>query len=164
MPPEAIEAAADAPGGPQVIDRLSRALLEVAGLCLNEAARPVCSPRLMEAAVWAAARWADTYLFPEDALPAALEALFGASGSGPGVLEGLVRVATTCLVSYPGERELHAEVGSSNVGMYGTDGKPLYMPHVAFATTCIVMHDSAPDRHCLLRTWYKLTSERQASA
>lgn len=41
----AAAAAADAQGGPDNIEQLSHALLGVAGLCLDEAARPVASPR-----------------------------------------------------------------------------------------------------------------------
>ena len=75
--------------------RLSRALLGVAALPLQEAARPVCSARLVETAVAASARWADTYLggggggADDDdddnvcpPLPPALEAAFGLGGAG----------------------------------------------------------------------------------
>jgi hypothetical protein len=48
------------PAGAQAVIQLSHAVLEVATLCLNDGARPVCSPRLMEAAAAGAARWADT--------------------------------------------------------------------------------------------------------
>jgi hypothetical protein len=52
--------AAAAAAGVAAVERLSRALLELTALCLNPAAASVMSPRLMEACVWAAARWADT--------------------------------------------------------------------------------------------------------
>jgi hypothetical protein len=60
--PEQQRAAASA--GAAAVDRLSRGLLELTALCLNPAAAPVFSPRLLEACMWGAARWADTYLFP----------------------------------------------------------------------------------------------------
>jgi len=121
LPPEALllvlspaaGPAAAAPAG-AAAERLSCALLELAGLCLSPDARRagVCSPRLMEVALWAAARWADTYLFPEDEpLPEALEARFGAAGGGgQAALELLVRAANQCLTGYPGESELHGVV------------------------------------------------------
>lgn len=59
--------------------------------------------------MWASARCADTYLFPDEQLPAPLEAAFGGS-AGAGQLDTLTRVATTCLVAYQGERELHTQV------------------------------------------------------
>jgi hypothetical protein len=39
------------------VEQLSGQVLETATLCLQEGARGVLSPRLLEAAVWAAARW-----------------------------------------------------------------------------------------------------------
>jgi hypothetical protein len=88
----------------------------------------------MEACVGALARWCDTYLLPEDGLPAPLEAAYGkpsspaapvppasngaagnghASSGGGGalaVLDMTVQVAVTCLTSYAGEAELHKKV------------------------------------------------------
>lgn len=75
----------------------------------------------MEAAVWAAARWADTYLLPDHAVPEPLAHAFGAGpipnggpgsecnggGGGPAVLDVLVKVAGMCLASFPGEKALH---------------------------------------------------------
>jgi hypothetical protein len=61
--------------------------------------------------VWSSARWADTYLFPEDEepLPEVLGAAFGAL-QGAGILDMLVRVAQHCLTAFPGEAELHRQV------------------------------------------------------
>eukprot|EP00775_Hariotina_reticulata_P007177 gene7177-7391_t len=75
------------------------------------AAAAVVSPRLLEACVWGAARWADTYLFPEDEepLPEALENVFGEE-SGAHILDMLVHVVQHCLAAYPGEVELHRQV------------------------------------------------------
>ncbi|GBF98214.1 hypothetical protein Rsub_10714, partial [Raphidocelis subcapitata] len=115
LPPEALLLALSA-GGPAAAaagaaaERLSCALLEIAGLCLSPEARAAgaVSPRLCEVALWAAARWADTYLFPEDEpLPEALEARFGAAGGGgQAALELLAAAANQCLTGYPGESDL----------------------------------------------------------
>jgi len=108
--PEQQQAAASA--GAAAVDRLARALLELTTLCLNPAAAPVISPRLMEACIWGAARWADTYLFPEEEepLPAPLHAAFG-DANGRSILDMLVTVSQHCLVSFTGETELHRQVG-----------------------------------------------------
>ncbi len=45
VPLPVAKAAADAQGGTDPIEQLSHALLGVAGLCLDENARPVVSPR-----------------------------------------------------------------------------------------------------------------------
>jgi hypothetical protein len=119
LPPEALLLSLSAPGPEAAaaaagLERLSCALLELAGLCLSPDAQRagVCSPRLMEVALWAAARWADTYLYPEDEpLPEALEARFGAAGGGgQAALELLIRAANQCLTAYPGESALHGVV------------------------------------------------------
>jgi hypothetical protein len=47
--------------------------------------------RLMEAAVWALARWADTYLFPDEELPGVLQGAFGGDAA-VAVLDGVVQV------------------------------------------------------------------------
>lgn len=60
--------------------------------------------RLMEAAVWAASRWADTYLLSEEeGLAPALDAAFGARGGGPALAGFLVQASLTLLVGWPGE-------------------------------------------------------------
>lgn len=107
--PEQQRAAACA--GAAAVERLSRSLLELTALCLNPAAAPVFSPRLLEACMWGTARWADTYLFPEDEepLPEALQAAFGDTNGG-GILDMLVTVAQHALVAFPGESELHRQV------------------------------------------------------
>ncbi|GLC45912.1 hypothetical protein PLESTM_001800600 [Pleodorina starrii] len=103
-------------GGPAVaaVEGLTAALLGLPALALQEGAAAVLSPRLMEAVVWSLARWADTYLFPEEAegLPVALVAAYATRGSGQAeaVAEGLARLAATCLVAFPGEAELHEMV------------------------------------------------------
>jgi hypothetical protein len=100
-----------AAAGAAAVERLSRALLELTALCLQQAAAAVVSSRLMEGAVWGAARWADTYLFPEEEepLPEALEAAFGGE-AGAHILDMLLHVAQHCLAAFPGEAELHRQV------------------------------------------------------
>ncbi|KAK9812956.1 hypothetical protein WJX72_006385 [[Myrmecia] bisecta] len=95
---------------PNPVEQLSQCLLAVAGMCLDESARPLCSPRLMEAAIWAVARWADTYLFPEEEFNSPLAAAFGAEGGGLHVLDALVKMAGALLSHWPGEVDLHAVV------------------------------------------------------
>jgi hypothetical protein len=107
--PEQQRAAATA--GAAAVERLSRSLLELTALCLNPAAAPVFSPRLLEACVWGVARWADTYLFPEEEEPlfVSLQAAF-ADTNGRNILDMVVTVCQHCLVSFPGEAELHRQV------------------------------------------------------
>lgn len=109
LTPEQQRAAATA--GAAAVERLSRALLELTALSLNPAAAPVISPRLLEACVCGVARWADTYLFPEEEepLPESLQAAFG-DASGRNILDMVVTVCQHCLLSFPGEAELHRQV------------------------------------------------------
>ncbi|KAF8068447.1 xpo4 [Scenedesmus sp. PABB004] len=87
---EASGGAGGGAAGAAAVEALSRALLELAALCLQPAAAPVVSARLMEGAAGGAARWADTYLFPEEEpLPPALEAAFGGD-AGLSALDMLV--------------------------------------------------------------------------
>lgn len=104
---------AAAAAGAAAVERLSRSLLELTAVCLQQAAAAVVSPRLMEACTWGAARWTDTYLFPEEEepLPEALESAFG-DQNGHNILDMLVHVAQHCLASFPGETELHRQVGA----------------------------------------------------
>eukprot|EP00798_Chlamydomonas_sp_ICE-L_P020913 gene20913-27759_t len=90
------------------IATLCKALLELPALVLQDAARPCMSPRLMETCVWSLARWADTYLYPDEALPDVLLAMY-AGQAGQSVLDMIVQVANTCLVQFPGEAELHSQ-------------------------------------------------------
>lgn len=86
------------------------------------------SPRLMEAVVWFLARWSSTYLMsPEEIkenksvsdpfkevqrqsehFKRSLLQVFGERCQGKFVLDLLVRISTTILVSYPGEKDLQA--------------------------------------------------------
>lgn len=73
---------------------------------------PPCRRRLVEVAAASLARWADTYLMPQEAAGSpALAAAFGAGSPGGGqAAQLLVSLALAGLTSYPGERALH-EVG-----------------------------------------------------
>lgn len=120
---------AGVPGVAEAVLCCCESLLAVPALVLNDAARSAMSPRLLEASVWALARWSDTYLFPEENLPGALQVVYGDVEAGDGVggtdpaayppggsskalatLDMLVQIASTCLVAYPGEGMLHKQV------------------------------------------------------
>lgn len=54
--------------------------------------------------MWAASRWADTYLLSEEGgLAPTLEAGFGARGGGPAIAGFLVQASLAILVGWPGE-------------------------------------------------------------
>ena len=131
VPEWVVLAVEQSPGGVAAVEQLSHAMLGVCGLCLQQqqqggdagaeaAAAAVASPRLMETCCWSAARWVDTYLYPDEdaALPVGLQAVLGtppgaSEGEGaPGwnILQLLVRCCTQWLSSYPGEVELHGQV------------------------------------------------------
>jgi hypothetical protein len=118
-PPLALRAAcaaAAAAGRPCPIARLSASLLALPALALTNP--DVASPRLMEAAAWAAGRWAATHLIPEsekDGTPPLSPAMAAAYGSGPGgdaTGSDLANVAGALLLNPPwaGEVDLHAAV------------------------------------------------------
>lgn len=107
---------------------LSAELLQTGVLCLDPAARAAISARLMEALCWALARWADTYLMPEDvggSLYAAARRAEGGSGAsgiptfsaysdeGRQALEALLRVASVSLSGWPGETALAREAAGT---------------------------------------------------
>eukprot|EP00268_Persea_americana_P014257 TRINITY_DN1631_c0_g1_i1.p1 TRINITY_DN1631_c0_g1~~TRINITY_DN1631_c0_g1_i1.p1 ORF type:complete len:890 (-),score=174.70 TRINITY_DN1631_c0_g1_i1:594-2915(-) len=108
---------------------LSGSIINFAEQSLDPEIRGVFfSPRLMEAVVWFLARWADTYLMPleagrghnctpgHDAIELhesqfSREALLGFCGEhdqGKRVLDVIVRISMTTLISYPGENDLQA--------------------------------------------------------
>lgn len=81
----------------------------------------VFSPRLMEAVIWFLARWSRTYLLSEEIRDStlnsgyqqqqqhsrkALLSFFGATYQGKFVLDIIVRISVTTLLSYPGEKDL----------------------------------------------------------
>ncbi|KAL5768135.1 hypothetical protein ACOSQ2_014918 [Xanthoceras sorbifolium] len=106
---------------------LSGSILKFAEQSLNPEVRAsVFSPRLMEAIVWFLARWSQTYLMPlEEARDSysnfghdyrdhlqsshsrkALLGFFGENNQGKPVLDIIVSIGMTTLVSYPGEKDL----------------------------------------------------------
>lgn len=81
----------------------------------------VFSPRLMEAVIWFLARWSRTYLLSEEIRDStlnsgyqqqqqhsrkALLSFFGETYQGKFVLDIIVRISVTTLLSYPGEKDL----------------------------------------------------------
>lgn len=54
---------------------------------------PTLCCRLLEAAAWAASRWAGTYLMPEEAVSRVMHDAFGAGAGGADTVELLVKVA-----------------------------------------------------------------------
>lgn len=55
----------------------------------------MCMARLLEAVVWSSARWAHTYLMPEEAVSQAMHDAFGASAGGGKTADMFVKVAGT---------------------------------------------------------------------
>ena len=64
------------------VDTLSTEYVSLACQCLDEGARRALSPRLMETLAWGAARWADTYLMPEDTGGSLHAAMFAGQALG----------------------------------------------------------------------------------
>lgn len=127
---------------------LSGSIIKFAEWSLDPEARAsVFSPRLMEAIVWFLARWSQTYLMPLEEFRdsstnlchdtgyqhqsstsrKALLSFFGEHNQGKPVLDIIVRISMTTLVSYPGEKDLqeltcnqllHALVRRKNVCLH----------------------------------------------
>ncbi|CDY42930.1 BnaC05g47210D [Brassica napus] len=98
---------------------LSSSIVKFAEQCLDANMRSsIFSPRLMEAVIWFLARWSFTYLMVvEDcnlgsnqlqSLPsrACLFTFFNEHNQGKFVLDIIVRISLTSLMSYPGEKDL----------------------------------------------------------
>lgn len=137
IPPDSLaEAAAAAPAGmPDCVSELAKALIDFGCLALDPSARGALSPRLLETAIWALARWADTYLISEDSGGNLHAAIYAAAGgvrrgtdianklgeSGGGMfsernggvqaLDLLVQIGTKALSEWQGETSLHRTVG-----------------------------------------------------
>ncbi|XP_015875571.2 uncharacterized protein LOC107412327 isoform X1 [Ziziphus jujuba] len=78
-----------------------------------EMRQSVFSPRLMESIIWFLARWSCTYLMPPEEnrdmnSRKVLLGFFGQHNQGKPVLDIIVRISLTALVSYPGEKDLQA--------------------------------------------------------
>lgn len=99
------------PEGAQVVERLSFIMLETAALCLQDQARPVLSPRLLECAIWSTSRWVDTYLLPEEPVPDSLASILNPQATQ--LVDMLVQMAAICLDQFPGEVQLHTVVCQS---------------------------------------------------
>ncbi|CAN8260467.1 unnamed protein product [Cochlearia groenlandica] len=98
---------------------LSSSIIKFAEQCLDAEMRlSIFSPRLMEAVIWFLARWSFTYLMLiEDcklggnqlqSLPSrtCLFSFFNEHNQGKFVLDIIVRISLTTLISYPGEKDL----------------------------------------------------------
>lgn len=101
---------------------LSSTILRFAEQSIDPAIRAsTFSPRLMEAIIWFLARWSGTYLMPPEASSncdrssiedqrqhsrKALFDFFGEHNQGKFVLDLIVRISMTALISYPGEKDL----------------------------------------------------------
>ncbi|KAK6915338.1 Exportin-1, C-terminal [Dillenia turbinata] len=107
---------------------LSSSILNFAKQSLDSEMRAsIFSPRLMEAITWFLARWSSTYLMPSEetgesnsgscydnnhmvqsSVSSKAFLIFGEHNQGKSVLDLVVHIATTTLVSYPGEKDLQA--------------------------------------------------------
>lgn len=91
---------------------LCSSIIRFAEQSLNPEMRAsVFSPRLMEAVIWFLARWSSTYLMSPDENTdmnsrKVLVGFFGQHNQGKPVLDIIIRLALTTLVSYPGEKDL----------------------------------------------------------
>ena len=85
----------------------SQALLHSVAVFLDPSARRVVSPRFGEVAVRALARWLDTYLFSEEAVPHLAARRLSANIDQAGTLDMAINLAGAALTQWPGEFELH---------------------------------------------------------
>ncbi|KAI7838545.1 hypothetical protein COHA_007688 [Chlorella ohadii] len=109
---QACEAAAAAGQGGDPAEKLSAGLLAVGNHCLAHVGQVAASPRLVEVSAASLARWADTYLMPQEQPGSpALASAFGAGSPGGGqAAQLLVSLVLAGLTGYPGERALHEVV------------------------------------------------------
>ncbi|VVA33066.1 PREDICTED: exportin-4 [Prunus dulcis] len=93
---------------------LCSSIIRFAEKCLEPEMRAsVFSPRLMEAVIWFIARWSCTYLMSREENRERnsrniLLKFFGEHNQGKFVLDIIVRISLTALMSYPGEKDLQA--------------------------------------------------------
>ncbi|XP_034224433.1 exportin-4 isoform X2 [Prunus dulcis] len=91
---------------------LCSSIIRFAEKCLEPEMRAsVFSPRLMEAVIWFIARWSCTYLMSREENRERnsrniLLKFFGEHNQGKFVLDIIVRISLTALMSYPGEKDL----------------------------------------------------------
>ncbi|XP_030503962.2 uncharacterized protein LOC115719167 isoform X1 [Cannabis sativa] len=93
---------------------LSSSIVGFAEQSLNPEIRAsVFSPRLMEAVIWFLGRWSCTYIMPPEEntdtnSKKVLMTFFGLHNQGKLVLDIIIRISLTALVTYPGEKDLQA--------------------------------------------------------
>ncbi|KAE8653609.1 hypothetical protein Csa_007263 [Cucumis sativus] len=106
---------------------LSSLIIRFCEQCLDQQTRAsIFSPRLMESVVWFLSRWSSTYLLhPEEIITTnygkehdnefqsqhtrkVIYSFFGEHGQGIPILDIIICIAATTLLSYPGEKDLHA--------------------------------------------------------
>ncbi|XP_038877264.1 exportin-4 [Benincasa hispida] len=108
---------------------LSSLIIRFCEQCLDLQTRAsIFSPRLMESVVWFLSRWSSTYLLhPEEIITTncnygkerdnefqphhtkkVIYSFFGERGQGIPILDIIIRISATSLLSYPGEKGLHA--------------------------------------------------------
>ncbi|KAL0349232.1 UNVERIFIED_CONTAM: Exportin-4 [Sesamum angustifolium] len=114
------------------------------------------SPRLMEAVVWFLARWSSTYLMPPGEsgenkggyenynntqhLPRqttnALVSFFGENDQGKAVLDVMIRISLSTLVSYPGEKDL--QDSWRDLATAFTNERVLFSLNAAHQVSCLL--------------------------
>ncbi|XP_022933418.1 exportin-4 isoform X1 [Cucurbita moschata] len=107
---------------------LSSLVIRFCEQCLDHQTRAsIFSPRLMESVVWFLSRWSSTYLLhPEEIITSNCNygkehdhfqtqhtrkvcySFFGEHGQGIPILDVIICISATTLLSYPGEKDLHA--------------------------------------------------------
>lgn len=107
---------------------LSSLIIRFCEQCLDLQTREtIFSPRLMESVVWFLSRWSSTYLLhPEEIITTncygkehdnefqsqhtrkVIYSFFGEHDQGIPILDIIIRISATTLLSYPGEKDLHA--------------------------------------------------------
>ncbi|KAL6757386.1 armadillo-type protein [Haematococcus lacustris] len=131
--------------------QLSEALLALPALVLSPGAQPVMSPRLMEVCLWALARWADTYLYPEAPLPGALHLTYSSSGPPP--------PAPAPGQAAPNGPGMHTNTGAggggASGGVHAARGLQVLEMAVQVANTCLTAYPGEGALHsqvcsCLL--------------
>lgn len=88
------------------------ASLQVPVLVTNADMRPKLSPRLLEAALWAFARWLDTYVLPAEPFESQRsrpdDVSLPALPDTNDVLRTALEASAACMTTYPGEYALHS--------------------------------------------------------
>ena len=101
------EAGPSGENGGTALVRASQALLRSVSVFLDPNARRVVSPRFGEVAARALARWLDTFLFSEDAVPQVAVRRLNANIDQAGALDMSINLVGAALTQWAGEYELH---------------------------------------------------------